>query len=146
MKGRKPNLQNVVPMKGEFKKEVPDAPDFLDDLGRAVWDELVPELVRKDRMEILFRYQFATYCAAVSKFIQATNDLALEGLTYETGKGRNGNQRRPNPAIAAQSGAISEMNRGAAVFGLSPVDAARLEGGGQGDLFDEVVKQLNGTN
>lgn len=146
MKGRKPNLHNVVPMKGEFKKEVPAAPDFLDDIGRSVWDEFVPELVRRDRFDTLFSYQFATYCAAVSKFIQATNDLAMEGLTYETGKGRNGNQRRPNPAIAAQSGAIAEMNRAAAQFGLSPVDAARLEGGAQGDLFDEVLKQLNGTD
>lgn len=146
MKGRKPNLRNVVPMKGEFKKEVPEPPYVLDDISRSVWDEMVPELVRRDRFDPLYRYQFAAYCAAVSKFLQATNDMAMEGLTYETGKGRNGNQRRPNPVIATQSGAIGEMNRASALFGLSPVDAARLEGGGQGDLFDEVMKQLNGTD
>ncbi len=53
MKGRKPDLQNVIPMKGSIQKETPVAPDFLDDLARDVWDELVPELVKKARMELL---------------------------------------------------------------------------------------------
>lgn len=145
MKGRKPNLHNVVPMKGDIQKEVPEAPDFLDDLARDVWDELAPELVKKGRLELLFKYQFGSYCAAVSNFISATNTLALEGLFYETGKGRNGNQRRKHPALTLQETAMASMRRDSALFGLSPVDAARLEGGGQGDLFDEVMKQLNGT-
>ncbi|AUR04256.1 putative phage terminase, small subunit, P27 family [Phaeobacter inhibens] len=146
MKGRKPNLENVIPMKGDMPKEIPFAPDFLDDLGRQVWDELAPELVKKGRLELLYKYQFGSYCSAVSNFIQATNTLALEGLFYETGKGRNGNQRRKHPALALQDTAAASMRRDSALFGLSPVDAARLEGGDQGDLFDEVMKQLNGTD
>jgi len=40
------------------------------------------------------------------------------------------------------------MRRDSALFGLSPVDDARLKGGGsQGDLFAEVMNQLkNGTD
>ncbi|WP_277620964.1 hypothetical protein [Pseudophaeobacter leonis] len=41
---------------------------------------------------------------------------------------------------------MTAMRRDAALFGLSPVDAARLSDGGQGDLFDQVMVQLNGTN
>ncbi len=76
MKGRKPDLQNVIPMKGDIQKEIPAAPDFLDDLARDVWDELVPELVKKERMELLYKYQFASYCAAVSNFVTSTNTVA----------------------------------------------------------------------
>lgn len=145
-KGRKPNLQNVIPMKGDIQKEIPPAPDFLCELGRQVWDELAPELVSKGRLELLYKYQFGSYCAAVANFIQATNTLAMEGLFYETGKGRNGNQKRKHPALTLQENATSAMRRDAALFGLSPVDAARLESGGQGDLFKEVMDQLNGTD
>jgi P27 family predicted phage terminase small subunit len=146
MKGRKPNLENVIPMKGDIQKEIPAAPDFLDDIARDVWDELVPELVRKDRMALLFKYQFASYCAAVSNFITSTNTVAMEGQFYDTGKGRNGNQKRKHPALTLQETAMSTMRRDAALFGLSPVDEARLGAGDQGDLFDQVMAQLNGTD
>jgi P27 family predicted phage terminase small subunit len=146
MKGRKPDLQNVIPMKGDIQKEIPTAPDFLDDIARDVWDELVPELVKKERMELLYKYQFASYCAAVSNFITSTNTVAMEGQFYDTGEGRNGNQKRKHPALTLQETAMTAMRRDAALFGLSPVDAARLGDGGQGDLFDQVLAQLNGTN
>jgi P27 family predicted phage terminase small subunit len=146
MKGRKPDLQNVIPMKGDIQKEIPTAPDFLDDLARDVWDELVPELVKKERMELLYKYQFASYCAAVSNFITSTNTVAMEGQFYDTGEGRNGNQKRKHPALTLQETAMTAMRRDAALFGLSPVDAARLGDGSQGDLFDQVMAQLNGTN
>lgn len=146
MKGRKPHLDNVIPMKGDMPKEIPEAPDFLCDIGRGVWDELAPELVAKGRIELLYKYQFGSYCAHVANFIQSTNTLALEGLFYETGKGRNGNQKRKHPALTLQETASAAMRRDSALFGLSPVDSARLEGGDQGDLFDQVMSQLNGTD
>jgi P27 family predicted phage terminase small subunit len=133
-------------MKGDIQKEVPPAPDFLCETGREVWNELAPELAKSGRVELLYKYQFGSYCASVANFISATNELALEGLFYETGKGRNGNQKRRHPAIGLQETAMGNMRRESALFGLSPVDAARLETGGQGDLFEEVLKQLNGTD
>ncbi|MCG7623197.1 phage terminase small subunit P27 family [Epibacterium sp. Ofav1-8] len=146
MKGRKPNLENVIPMKGDMPKEVPAAPDWMDEIARDVWDELVPELVKKERMELLFKYQFSSYCVAVANFITSTNTVAMEGQFYDTGKGRNGNQKRHHPALKLQEASAATMRRDAALFGLSPVDEARLGAGSQGDLFDEVMKQLNGTD
>lgn len=145
MKGKKPNLQNVVPMKGEMQRHVPAAPEFLDDEARKVWDELAPELVRKERLEPLYAYQFASYCACVANFLAATACLALEGLYYET-KTRNGVQQKKRAAWGIQQEAMAGMRRDSALFGLSPVDASRLTAEGQGDLFDEVMKQLNGTD
>lgn len=145
MQGKKPNLKNVIPMKGDMTRHVPEAPEFLDDEARRVWDELAPELVRKDRLEPLYSYQFASYCTCVSNFISATACLALEGLYYET-RTRNGVQQKKRAAWGIQQEALAGMRRDSALFGLSPVDAARLSGEGQGDLFDEVMKQINGTN
>jgi P27 family predicted phage terminase small subunit len=146
MKGRKPNLQNVVPMKGDIQKEIPPAPDFLCDIGRDVWDELAPELAKRGRIELLYKYQFGSYCAAVANFISATNTLAMEGLFYEPGKGRNGNQRRRHPALTLQENSTSIMRRDSALFGLSPVDASRLDTGAQGNFLNSVLDQLNGSD
>ena len=146
MKGRKPNLQNVVPMKGDIQKEIPAAPDFLCDIGRDVWDELAPELAKRGRLELLYKYQFGSYCAAVANFISSTDTLAMEGLFYETGKGRNGNQRRRHPALTLQENSTSIMRRDSALFGLSPVDASRRDTGVQGDFLKNVLDQLNGTD
>lgn len=145
MRGKKPNLNNVVPMKGDIQKHVPEPPEYMSDEARKVWDELAPELVKKDRLEPLYAYQFASYCECVSNFISATACLALEGLYYET-KTRNGVQQKKRAAWGIQQEAMAGMRRDSALFGLSPVDATRLTSGGQGDLFDEVMKQLNGTD
>jgi P27 family predicted phage terminase small subunit len=146
MKGRKPDLQNVIPMKGNIEKKIPAAPEWLGNLARDVWDELVPELVKKDRMELLYKFQFASYCEAVANFITSTNTIAMEGHFYDTGVGRNGNQKRQHPSLKLQETSMNAMRRESALFGLSPVDEARLGAGGQGDLFDQVMAQLNGTD
>lgn len=145
MKGRKPNLQNVVPMKGDMARHVPEAPLFLRDEARRVWEELAPVVAGKDRLLPEYIYQFASYCENVHSFIEATTVLALEGTFYEV-KTRNGLQKKRNPAAVHQSEAMNAMRRDSALFGMSPVDAARLEVGAQGDLFDQVMNQLNGTD
>jgi hypothetical protein len=44
-----------------------------------------------------------------------------------------------------QQEAMAKMQQLGALFGMSPVDEKRLGAGGQGDLFDEVLKKINGT-
>lgn len=146
MKGAKPGLSNVVPMKGDAIGEpMPDAPLWLTDLARQVWDELAPKVHAKGRLLPEYVYQFASYCEAVSCFAVATNQLAEEGTFYEV-KTRNGMQKKRNPAAVAQNEAQNQMRRDSALFGLSPVDAARLDNGGQGDLFNDILAQLNGES
>lgn len=147
-KGRKPDLQNVVPMKqgGAVPRSVPDAPDFMSDIGRKVWDELAGFLVARGRLEPHFSYQFAAYCEATAAFIQTTACLAMEGFYYEA-QTRNGKQQKKTASWSQQQESIAAMSRLSALFGLSPVDEARLKVTGQGDLFDDLLKQLkNGTD
>lgn len=144
MKGRKPNLPpNVIPMKGDARigKPVPDAPEFMREEARRVWDELAGELVAKDRLQPLYLYSFASYCESVASFIEATACLAMDGYYFET-MTRNGRQQKKVAMWGIQQEAIATMTRLSALFGLSPVDEARLKGGGQGDLFDDIMQQL----
>ncbi|KQI66957.1 hypothetical protein AN189_18045 [Loktanella sp. 3ANDIMAR09] len=142
MKGRKPNpLGNVIPMKGDAARRVPDAPDWMSEDARKVWDELAPELIAKDRLQPAFTYQFASYCESVSNFLAATAVIAIDGFWFET-KTRNGVQQKKTAAFGVQQEAMNAMRRDSALFGLSPVDEARLGEGGQGDLFADIMKQL----
>jgi P27 family predicted phage terminase small subunit len=145
MKGRKPGLENVIPMAGVTPREVPDAPEFMSSEGRKVWDELAPELVRLGRLEPHFTHAFAAYCESVSNFIAATHCVAVDGMFYVV-KTRNGQQQKKTAAWGIQQSEMSNMSRLGANFGMSPVDDRRLGAGGQGDLFAEVLETLkNGS-
>ena len=144
MKGRKPTVNNVVPLKGDAPKHVPDAPDYLSDEGRRVWQELAGQLVAKDRLEPHHQHMFAAYCESVSNFIDATHCLAMEGMYYEANT-RNGKQQKKTAPWGLQQEAMAAMQRLGALFGMSPVDEKRLGAGGQGDLFDEVLNKINGV-
>lgn len=144
MKGAKPTpAGNVIPMKGDDARPVIEAPELMTELGREIWDELAPGLARMSRLEPHYRYQFMSYCEAVANFVRATNDIAMEGMWYEV-KTRNGLQKKKTAAWNVQQEAASQMRRDAALFGLTPVDEARLHTDGQGDLFDKLMAQLKG--
>lgn len=144
MKGAKPKpIGNVVPMRGDIEKPVAEAPEMMTEEGKAVWSDLSPTLAKQDRLAHEFRYQFMSYCEAVATFIAATNEVALHGMWYETTT-RNGVQQKKTAAWSMQQEAMNQMRRDSALFGLTPVDAARLSSGGQGDLFDQLSKALNG--
>ncbi|MGR3452890.1 phage terminase small subunit P27 family [Pseudooceanicola sp.] len=145
MKGAKPKVDNVIPMKGDAPRPVPNAPDWMSSEGRAVWDRLAPELVRKERLEPHHEDMFAGFCEATADFIELTQCIALEGRTYVV-ETRNGMQQKKTANWQARIDAIANMRQLGAVFGMSPVDDARVSSGGQGDLFDEVMRKLNGGN
>lgn len=142
MRGRKPGIDNVVPLKGDnLNRMVPEAPEFMTDRARAVWGELAGLLVSKDRLRPEYVYQFAAYCESVANFYNATAVLALEGYYFET-ETRNGRQQKKVAMWSVQQESLAAMTRLSALFGLSPVDDARLKSGGQGDLFETLMNQL----
>jgi P27 family predicted phage terminase small subunit len=130
-------------MVGDIQKNVPDAPEYMTDIGRRVWGQLAAGLVAKDRLEPHYVPMFAAYCESVSNFIDATHCLAMEGLYYET-QTRNGKQQKKTAPWGLQQEAMGQMQRLGALFGMSPVDERRLGTGGQGDLFAEVLAVLDG--
>lgn len=160
MKGRKPGISGPkVPLKvvgsdvdapleitrNKAEIRIPEAPGFMSDEARRVWDELAPHVVAKGHWAAQYAYQFAGYCESVANFIAATGDLATMGSYFQT-KTRNGVQEKKRAAWGQQQEALQQMQRLSAAFGLSPVDSTRLEGNGQGDLFEDILAQINGTD
>ena len=144
MQGRKPDpTGKVIPMKGDVVLPEPEPFDWMTELAKDVWRDLAPDLTRMARLKPHFHHQFASYCEAVSNFIKATNELALNGMWYET-RGRNGVQQKHTSAWRAQDAAANQMRRDSALFGLTPVDESRIGDDGQGDLFEKVLAQLKG--
>jgi phage terminase small subunit len=143
MKGAKPELGNVLPYKGDTKRPVPPAPDFMSEEGRRVWTELAPALVAKDRLDPIYEINFASYCEAAADFIRFTGELAAFGSYFET-QTRNGKQEKHRAPWKQRQEAVATMMRWSAVFGLTPVDEKRVGLAGQGDLFEDLMKQLNG--
>lgn len=141
MRGAKPSVGNVIPMKGDREIKPPDAPDMMTEPGRAVWDELAPVLASKQRLRVEFKFQFAAYCEAVAKFLSATNEIAMVGYWYET-KTRNGVQQKATRPVVMQSQAVDEMNRLSALFGLTPVDDKRVGQAAQGNFLDELKEAM----
>lgn len=145
MKGAKPQLDNVVPMKGEIRRHTPDAPEFMSTEGRAVWDSLAPVLVAKDRLEPHFEHLFAAYCEACADFIKLTGELDVMGLYYEV-QTRNGRQQKKVAAWGLRQDALATMQRLSSCFGMTPVDERRFTSAGQGDLLDLLKKQIDGAD
>ena len=143
MKGAKPRLDNVVPMKGDAPRPVPEAPDLMSEAGKAVWQRLAASMVQKDRLMPHHEDLFAAWCEATADFIELTSVITMEGRTY-TVQTRNGQQQKKTSAWQARQDALANMRQVGALFGMSPVDDARLSNGGQGDLFEDLLKQIKG--
>ncbi|MCW2304865.1 hypothetical protein M2324_003279 [Rhodovulum sulfidophilum] len=83
MRGQKPKLDNVVPMKADQTVPVPEAPDWMSAEGRDAWERLAPELAAKRRLDPTYHDPFAIYCEAVADVIRFTGDIAAFGSWYE---------------------------------------------------------------
>ncbi|PJE26822.1 Phage terminase, small subunit [Pseudooceanicola antarcticus] len=144
MKGKKPTLDNVVPMKGDTYRPTPPAPEwFPHPEAVEAWEHLAPVMIAKNRLEPHHEDLFAAYCVAVGDFIRFSGELALTGNYYEV-KTRNGLQEKKRAAWGQRQDALATMQRIGALYGMSPVDEARLGNGGQGSFLEELEKAMRG--
>src|SRR5690242_20048007 len=58
-----------------FKRIPPEPPDYLDDIARAEWERVVPELARLELLKPVDGSALAAYCEMVSVFVRATKDV-----------------------------------------------------------------------
>lgn len=145
MRGAKPSLNNVVPMKGDAVRRAPDAPAHLAVEDREVWERLAPILINKGRLEPEYEDSFAAFCVMAGQVVRSAHDIAMMGTYFEV-KTRNGMQQKHRVAWVQLQQAITAMNQLSARFGLSPVDDARLKGGAQGDLFSSLLGALDAAD
>jgi P27 family predicted phage terminase small subunit len=91
--------------------------------ARAEWDRVVPELQRLQLLKPPDAASLAAYCEAWSRFKQASEIVAREGMVLHDDKlGRS--QR--HPALLTAEAASKELRAWAHEFGLTPSAEARL--------------------
>ena len=83
MKGQKPKLDNVIPMRGNTGRPVPPAPSLLSEGGKKVWDRLAPEMIRQGRLEPHFEDLFGAVCEGANDVIELSSTLAMEEDKYD---------------------------------------------------------------
>jgi P27 family predicted phage terminase small subunit len=101
--------------------DIPSAPDYLDEIGRATWTDLAPMLCESGRLAPEFLPTSATYCAAVSEHRIATLELQKPG-------GREvscGSGLEASPYVGMQREAARIIKDVGSLFLLNPLSLAR---------------------
>lgn len=152
-RGRKPDSQNVIPMADEAFGHL-----NLDERARMRLDEIRPEgltgqlLWTFDRLALPLChptvnrlnptnvFMFRMLCQAVVRHERLALEIEEFGETYETGKGRNGNQVRPHPNVAQFNATFRQIQSLAGEFGMTPSTERGLNSGSQ------LMLELNDPN
>lgn len=132
-----------IPSPLPFKREAPEAPEWLSAEAQAEWGRILPGLVALDMLKAEDRAMLAAYCEQWATFVAACNIVAEQGQTIEeesVSRGPAGTTTRTrtivNPFIAVARAAQRELRANAAHFGLSPsaeLTFGKAETGGDGD-------------
>ena len=105
---------------------LPECPSWLDDVGRAAWNDWLPRIAAMKIMSSGDRDALALMCDTWSRYLEARKRLAEEGevIRVEGGDGRVTVKRNPWSAVLAEHG--DRLRRMMSEFGLTPVGRARI--------------------
>jgi P27 family predicted phage terminase small subunit len=96
--------------------ELPDAPAWLGDAGRAEWERLGSIAAELGQLEKRFLPSLERLCDAYDRLAEAREDIATEGRTSITDKGFE----HARPAVAMEKEARDEIRRYLLEFGWTP--------------------------
>lgn len=120
-----------------FHREPPTAPSWLSPEARAEWDRVVPGLVQLDILKAEDRAALSAYCETWARFVEASRDIAVNGLTvvnHSTRKdGTQSEWTTQNPSVGIAAAAGRELRMFAREFGLTPSSEAALAKGADDD-------------
>lgn len=102
-----------------------DPPDWLDEDATEEWNRVVEELKTLDLMTNLDVLSLAIYCDSVSKYMQATENIKDNGLTY-TYMTATGQRKAVNPDVTAQQQYANQIRAFCSEFGLTPSSRLKL--------------------
>ena len=105
-----------------IETEIPEAPDFLDELGRNEWDRMAAELYPTGVMTVVDRTALEAYCSEYSKWVFATKKIQEDGMTLNSLSGFP--MQTPYLQIANKSQA--EMRKWLCELGCTPSSRTRV--------------------
>ena len=132
MRGRKPTPTALKLIRGEeerrinrdepkIAKGIGTAPDWLDDLARKEWFQIVPQLEASGMLTQVDTNSLAAYCQVISRLAQAEAYIKENGMFDERGK-------RNDAQITAEK-CWQAMLKFSSEYGLTPASRARIKVG-----------------
>lgn len=153
MRGRKPNLDNVVGFPGTTsdrseawhrEQALAVRPIGLSRRERQLWETVAVELSKVGRLHKRFSWAIAEWVRLTVRLEESRRQLDADGWTYET-TGRHGRQQKSRAEVAQLNDDWRKWARLTSELGLTPA-AERGLASGQGDLFDNPFAALDTTS
>lgn len=110
---------------GEPVNEGPQPPEWLNEEGRRVWNELAPRLTAMKILQIVDATTFGRYCQTFGTWVKLQHVLDEEGTTYES-ESPHGTYQRSHPAFNQADRLNRTLIQMESGFGLNPADRQRL--------------------
>lgn len=123
--GRKGKTKKPAPMQpSTFTKKCPRG---MSKRGRAYWREIVPQLQALGVLTDLDLFALVRLCELNDLWYMAMEDIAENGLQYETSSDRGSFVRKPNQADTMRARYERELKDLSAKFGLTPKDRENIK-------------------
>jgi P27 family predicted phage terminase small subunit len=106
--------------------EIADAPEWLDEAGRAVWQITAPELRRFGLLTAAEEPALARYCDHMARWLKLREKVNLVGETYET-ESKHGKLQRINPDLNAMMQIERSIENLEDRFALTPLMRFKLK-------------------
>jgi len=100
-------------------------PDDLDDIGKAKWNEIYPQILEAGILKSTDLGSFKNYCQQWSVWTDAVSIIRSQGVVVED---LSGNQKK-NPACTVLNEASKEIRALETLFGLNPSARGGLDVG-----------------
>lgn len=116
---------------------VGECPDWLSDVAKGKWAELVPELERIGLLTLVDNDALATYCETYAEWRRSVEYLREHGTVYESARGIIA---RPEVGISQRARQL--MRQYAQEFGLTPSGRVRLATPARQQEADDLDEML----
>lgn len=101
-------------------------PDFLDEMAKAEWARIVPELETLGIMSNIDIALVASYCTSVSELAEACKQIEANGYTYEAETREGCIVQRKSPWIDVRAKAINNIVKTSCEMGMTPASRSKV--------------------
>jgi len=118
----------------------PVAPDWLDEIGLAYFNQIVQVLDEQQRASPHDQHTILNAALAMGEVHECSIMITDHGRTYETTNSQGGRMIRPRPEVAQRSDAMRRATSCLAELGLTPASVGKVSAGRQGNEnpFDAI--------
>lgn len=103
--------------------KIPNCPSWLDDVAKAEWKRVIPDLAGAGLVTTIDRSALAAYCVAFSTAKSAEEIIQREGLTFTMENGYT----QQHPAVGIRNNALEMMRKFMAEFGMTPASRSKIK-------------------